>query len=176
MNIEQLNESLDKILKPTFDELVEAMKNLKGKYFCGTHIKNDETYAEVYDDEFEPAKPESSMLYADYTQDNIDIAFSEDEEDLWLQWAEWAVHRNEFEGNGYKFFDSSIAVGLDDYSVYKNRGEKPDLRTDLFITLYINPSKFDGAFDKIKKDIDNYVLAYKKKYDEIKKSNVKNVV
>ena len=169
--LKQLNEAIEEALDLRTDvpSLINSMKNLKGKYFCGTCLdKNRDVYAEVFDDLYKPYD-EDSELYADYTEINLDMNFNEDEETKWLEWTIWANHRNEFEGEGYKFSDYTMQAHLEDYDVYKKRKEQPLLESGLFITLYINPAKFNGDFSKVAKDMDNYILEYKKKFDEIKR-------
>lgn len=143
-------------------ELVDKMENLHGKYFCGTLVgKGAEVYTQDYDGNYDSA----TTLMSDYTQDNIEIEFKPEEEKAWVKWAEY-IKDKEITGKGYSFGWYAIGGDLDDYDVYKNRNEEPDLNTSMFITLNIDVNTFDGDFDKIAEEMDKFVL------DLVKKANI----
>lgn len=160
MSIKTLNENLSRYLYEsglTDQELIDKMKNLKGQYFAGS-LKNG--MAEV-DDSGLP-----SVIYGNYLVNFED--FKEDGfslEDL-KEYSHFIYNRKPLEGVGYEFADWIHKDFQDDEieEIYLDENGKHWL----FLNLDIKPQEFDGDFDKLSKAIDEYLLCYKEKYDEIK--------
>lgn len=149
---EALNES-----DMPIEEFIEHVENLKGEYFEGS-MKSGK--AEI-DDSNLPKE-----IYADFVSsfDN----FKEDGfsvEDL-IEFTNFIRNREPLKGIGYTFGDY-IHQDMSDEEIEENYPDETG-RYWLFLNLDINPSEFDGDFEKLAKDLDAYVLGYKEKYDEIK--------
>lgn len=160
MSIKTLNENLSRYLYEsglTDQELIDKMKNLKGQYFAGP-LKDD------------TADIDSSNLpkniFGDYLA-NFEN-FKEDGfslEDL-KEYSHFIRDRKPLEGVGYEFADWVHKDFQDEEieEIYPDENGK----YWLFLNLEIKPQEFDGDFDKLSKEIDEYLLGYKEKYDEIK--------
>ena len=151
---EALNES-----DMPIEEFIEHVENLKGEFFVGS-LKNDK--ADVDDSNL----PEE--LYADFvaTFEN----FKEDGfsvEDL-KAYSHFIRDRKPFESNGIEFADW-VHKDYTDEEIEENFADD-DGKYWLFLNLTIKPNEFDGDFEKLAKDLDDYVKMFKERYDIIKAS------
>lgn len=151
---EALNES-----DMPIEEFIEHVENLKGEFFVGS-LKNDK--AEVDDSNL----PEE--LYADFVATFED--FKEDGfsvEDL-KAYSHFIRDRKPFESNGIEFADW-VHKDYPDGEIEENFADN-DGKYWLFLNLTIKPNEFDGDFEKLAKDLDDYVKMFKERYDIIKAS------
>lgn len=161
MSIKTLNEDLSRHLyesELTDQELVDKMKNLKGQYFAGT-LKDDTA-------DIDPSNLPKNIFgdylanFENFKEDGFSI------EDL-LEYNNFIRKREVLNGIGYSVADYVHKEGMTDEEI---RDEYPDDdgKYWLFLSLEIRPQEFDGDFDKLSKEIDEYLLGFKEKYDEIK--------
>lgn len=151
---EALNES-----DMPIEEFIEHVENLKGEFFVGS-LKNDK--ADVDDSNL----PEE--LYADFVATFED--FKEDGfsvEDL-KAYSHFIRDRKPFESNGIEFADW-VHKDYPDGEIEENFADN-DGKYWLFLNLTIKPNEFDGDFEKLAKDLDDYVKMFKERYDIIKAS------
>ena len=160
MNIKVLNESLSRHLYEsglTDQELIDKMKNLKGQYFAGSLKDNT---AEI-DSSNLPKNIFGDYLanFENFKEDGFSL------EDL-KEYSHFIRDRKPLEGVGYDFADWIHKDYQDDEieEIYPDDNGK----YWLFLNLEIKPQEFGGDFDKLSKEIDEYLLGYKEKYDEIK--------
>ena len=160
MNIKVLNESLSRHLYEsglTDQELIDKMKNLKGQYFAGSLKDNT---AEI-DSSNLPKNIFGNYLanFENFKEDGFSL------EDL-KEYSHFIRDRKPLEGVGYDFADWIHKDFQDDEieEIYPDDNGK----YWLFLNLEIKPQEFGGDFDKLSKEIDEYLLGYKEKYDEIK--------
>ena len=160
MNIKVLNESLSRHLYEsglTDQELIDKMKNLKGQYFAGSLKDNT---AEI-DSSNLPKNIFGNYLanFENFKEDGFSL------EDL-KEYSHFIRDRKPLEGVGYDFADWVHKDFQDDEieEIYPDDNGK----YWLFLNLEIKPQEFGGDFDKLSKEIDEYLLGYKEKYDEIK--------
>ena len=160
MNIKVLNESLSRHLYEsglTDQELIDKMKNLKGQYFAGSLKDNT---AEI-DSSNLPKNIFGNYLanFENFKEDGFSL------EDL-KEYSHFIRDRKPLEGVGYDFADWIHKDYQDDEieEIYPDDNGK----YWLFLNLEIKPQEFGGDFDKLSKEIDEYLLGYKEKYDEIK--------
>ena len=160
MSIKTLNENLSRYLYEsglTDQELIDKMKNLKGQYFAGSLKDNT---AEI-DSSNLPKNIFGNYLvnFENFKEDGFSL------EDL-KEYSHFIRDRKPLEGVGYEFADWIHKDFQDDEieEIYPDDNGK----YWLFLNLEIKPQEFDGDFDKLSKDIDEYLLGYKEKYDEIK--------
>ena len=160
MNIKVLNESLSRHLYEsglTDQELIDKMKNLKGQYFAGSLKDNT---AEI-DSSNLPKNIFGNYLanFENFKEDGFSL------EDL-KEYSHFIRDRKPLEGVGYEFADWVHKDFQDDEieEIYPDDNGK----YWLFLNLEIKPQEFGGDFDKLSKEIDEYLLGYKEKYDEIK--------
>ena len=160
MNIKVLNESLSRHLYEsglTDQELIDKMKNLKGQYFAGSLKDNT---AEI-DSSNLPKNIFGNYLanFENFKEDGFSL------EDL-KEYSHFIRDRKPLEGVGYDFADWIHKDFQDDEieEIYPDDNGK----YWLFLNLEIKPQEFGGDFDKLSKDIDEYLLVFKEKYDEIK--------
>lgn len=160
MNIKVLNESLSRHLYEsglTDQELIDKMKNLKGQYFAGSLKDNT---ADI-DSSNLPKNIFGDYLanFENFKEDGFSL------EDL-KEYSHFIRDRKPLEGIGYEFADWVHKDFQDEEieEIYPDENGK----YWLFLNLEIKPQEFDGDFDKLSKAIDEYLLGYKEKYDEIK--------
>ena len=160
MNIKVLNESLSRHLYEsglTDQELIDKMKNLKGQYFAGSLKDNT---AEI-DSSNLPKNIFGNYLanFENFKEDGFSL------EDL-KEYSHFIRDRKPLEGVGYDFADWIHKDFQDDEieEIYPDNNGK----YWLFLNLEIKPQEFGGDFDKLSKEIDEYLLGFKEKYDEIK--------
>lgn len=160
MSIKTLNENLSRYLYEsglTDQELIDKMKNLKGQYFAGSLKDNT---AEI-DSSNLPKNIFGNYLanFENFKEDGFSL------EDL-KEYSHFIRDRKPLEGVGYEFADWVHKDFQDDEieEIYPDENGK----YWLFLNLDINPQEFGGDFDKLSKDIDEYLLVFKEKYDEIK--------
>lgn len=160
MNIKVLNESLSRHLYEsglTDQELIDKMKNLKGQYFAGSLKDNT---ADI-DSSNLPKNIFGDYLanFENFKGDGFSL------EDL-KEYSHFIRDRKPLEGVGYEFADWVHKDFQDEEieEIYPDENGK----YWLFLNLEIKPQEFDGDFDKLSKEIDEYLLGYKEKYDEIK--------
>ena len=160
MNIKVLNESLSRHLYEsglTDQELIDKMKNLKGQYFAGSLKDNT---ADI-DSSNLPKNIFGNYLanFENFKEDGFSL------EDL-KEYSHFIRDRKPLEGVGYDFADWIHKDFQDDEieEIYPDDNGK----YWLFLNLEIKPQEFGGDFDKLSKEIDEYLLGYKEKYDEIK--------
>ena len=160
MNIKVLNESLSRHLYEsglTDQELIDKMKNLKGQYFAGSLKDNT---AEI-DSSNLPKNIFGNYLanFENFKEDGFSL------EDL-KEYSHFIRDRKPLEGVDYEFADWVHKDFQDDEieEIYPDDNGK----YWLFLNLEIKPQEFGGDFDKLSKEIDEYLLGYKEKYDEIK--------
>ena len=160
MNIKVLNESLSRHLYEsglTDQELIDKMKNLKGQYFAGSLKDNT---ADI-DSSNLPKNIFGNYLvnFENFKEDGFSL------EDL-KEYSHFIRDRKPLEGVGYEFADWIHKDFQDDEieEIYPDDNGK----YWLFLNLEIKPQEFDGDFDKLSKEIDEYLLGFKEKYDEIK--------
>ena len=160
MNIKVLNESLSRHLYEsglTDQELIDKMKNLNGQYFAGSLKDNT---AEI-DSSNLPKNIFGNYLanFENFKEDGFSL------EDL-KEYSHFIRDRKPLEGVGYDFADWIHKDFQDDEieEIYPDDNGK----YWLFLNLEIKPQEFGGDFDKLSKEIDEYLLGYKEKYDEIK--------
>ena len=160
MSIKTLNESLSRHLyesELTDQELVDKMKNLKGQYFAGA-LKDDT--ADI-DSSNLPKNIFGEYLvnFENFKEDGFSV------EDL-KEYSHFIRDRKPLEGVGYEFADWIHK----DYQDDEIEEYYPDENGKywLFLNLEIKPQEFEGDFDKLSKEIDEYLLGFKEKYDEIK--------
>ena len=160
MNIKVLNESLSRHLYEsglTDQELIDKMKNLKGQYFAGSLKDNT---ADI-DSSNLPKNIFGDYLanFENFKEDGFSL------EDL-KEYSHFIRDRKPLEGVGYEFADW-IHKDYQDDEIEENYPDENG-KYWLFLNLEIKPQEFDGDFDKLSKEIDEYLLGYKEKYDEIK--------
>ena len=160
MSIKTLNENLSRYLYEsglTDQELIDKMKNLKGQYFAGSLKDNT---AEI-DSSNLPKNIFGNYLanFENFKEDGFSL------EDL-KEYSHFIRDRKPLEGVGYDFADWIHKDFQDDEieEIYPDDNGK----YWLFLNLEIKPQEFGGDFDKLSKEIDEYLLGYKEKYDEIK--------
>ena len=160
MSIKTLNENLSRYLYEsglTDQELIDKMKNLKGQYFAGSLKDNT---AEI-DSSNLPKNIFGNYLvnFENFKEDGFSL------EDL-KEYSHFIRDRKPLEGVGYDFADWIHKDFQDDEieEIYPDDNGK----YWLFLNLDIKPQEFDGDFDKLSKKIDEYLLGFKEKYDEIK--------
>ena len=160
MSIKTLNENLSRYLYEsglTDQELIDKMKNLKGQYFAGSLKDNT---AEI-DSSNLPKNIFGDYLanFENFKEDGFSL------EDL-KEYSHFIRDRKPLEGVGYEFADWVHKDFQDEEieEIYPDENGK----YWLFLNLEIKPQEFDGDFDKLSKEIDEYLLGYKEKYDEIK--------
>ena len=160
MSIKTLNENLSRYLYEsglTDQELIDKMKNLKGQYFAGSLKDNT---AEI-DSSNLPKNIFGNYLanFENFKEDGFSL------EDL-KEYSHFIRDRKPLEGVGYDFADWIHKDFQDDEieEIYPDDNGK----YWLFLNLEIKPQEFGGNFDKLSKEIDEYLLGYKEKYDEIK--------
>ena len=133
------------------------MKNLKGQYFAGSLKDNT---ADI-DSSNLPKNIFGDYLvnFENFKEDGFSL------EDL-KEYSHFIRDRKPLEGVGYEFADWVHKDFQDDEieEIYPDENGK----YWLFLNLDINPQEFSGDFDKLSKDIDEYLLVFKEKYDEIK--------
>ena len=133
------------------------MKNLKGQYFAGSLKDNT---AEI-DSSNLPQNIFGNYLanFENFKEDGFSL------EDL-KEYSHFIRDRKPLEGVGYDFADWIHKDFQDDEieEIYPDENGK----YWLFLNLEIKPQEFGGDFDKLSKEIDEYLLGYKEKYDEIK--------
>ena len=160
MSIKTLNESLSRHLyesELTDQELVDKMKNLKGQYFAGA-LKDDT--ADI-DSSNLPKNIFGEYLvnFENFKEDGFSV------EDL-KEYSHFIRDRKPLEGVGYEFADW-IHKDYQDDEIEENYPDENG-KYWLFLNLEIKPQEFEGDFDKLSKEIDEYLLGFKEKYDEIK--------
>ena len=160
MNIKVLNESLSRHLYEsglTDQELIDKMKNLKGQYFAGSLKDNT---ADI-DSSNLPKNIFGDYLanFENFKEDGFSL------EDL-KEYSHFIRDRKPLEGVGYDFADWVHKDFQDDEieEIYPDDNGK----YWWFLNLEIKPQEFGGDFDKLSKEIDEYLLVFKEKYDEIK--------
>ena len=160
MSIKTLNENLSRYLYEsglTDQELIDKMKNLKGQYFAGSLKDNT---AEI-DSSNLPKNIFGNYLanFENFKEDGFSL------EDL-KEYSHFIRDRKPLEGVGYDFADWIHKDFQDDEieEIYPDDNGK----YWLFLNLEIKPQEFGGDFDKLSKEIDEYLLVFKEKYDEIK--------
>ena len=160
MSIKTLNENLSRYLYEsglTDQELIDKMKNLKGQYFAGSLKDNT---AEI-DSSNLPKNIFGNYLanFENFKEDGFSL------EDL-KEYSHFIRDRKPLEGVDYEFADWVHKDFQDDEieEIYPDDNGK----YWLFLNLEIKPQEFGGDFDKLSKEIDEYLLGYKEKYDEIK--------
>lgn len=161
MSIKTLNEDLSRHLyesELTDQELVDKMKNLKGQYFAGS-LKDDT--ADI-DDSGLPKYIFGDYLanFENFKEDGFSV------EDL-LEYNNFIRKREVLNGIGYSIADYVHKEGMTDEEICDEYPDD-DGKYWLFLSLEIKPQEFDGDFDKLSKEIDEYLLGFKEKYDEIK--------
>lgn len=153
------------------EELISKLEVLEGEYFTGS-LKGGKT--EVDDSNL----PEH--LWADYLANFENIKEDGFSLDDILNYSHFIKDTKEFEKAGVSFADY-VHKDMDD-------GDIADMYSDengkywLFVTVMIEPNKFDGDIEKLREEIDGYFKVFKDKYDEIKagvskeqKKQVKNL-
>ena len=160
MSIKTLNENLSRYLYEsglTDQELIDKMKNLKGQYFAGSLKDNT---AEI-DSSNLPKNIFGNYLanFENFKEDGFSL------EDL-KEYSHFIRDRKPLEGVGYEFADWIHKDFQDDEieEIYPDDNGK----YWIFLNLEIKPQEFGGDFDKLSKEIDEYLLGFKEKYDEIK--------
>lgn len=139
------------------EELISKLEVLEGEYFTGS-LKGGKT--EVDDSNL----PEH--LWADYLANFENVKEDGFSLDDILNYSHFIKDTKEFEKTGVSFADY-VHKDLDD-------GDIEDMYSDenckywLFVTVMIEPNKFDGDIEKLREEIDGYFKVFKDKYDEIK--------
>lgn len=160
MSIKSLNESLSRHLyesELTDQELIDKMAHLNGQYFAGSLL--DDT-ADIEDGGL-PNKIFGDYIvnFENYKEDGFSV------EDL-KEYSHFIRDRKPLEGVGYEFADW-VHKDYPDDEIEENYPDDIG-KYWLFLNLEIRPQEFDGDFDKLSKEIDEYLLGFKEKYDEIK--------
>lgn len=149
---EALNES-------DFDlnEIEEKVKYLKGQNFVGI-LKGD--IAEITDITEKGISANFAGSFDTFIKDGFSL------EDL-KEYSHFIRDRKQLEGKGYIFADW-IHQDFSDSDIIDFYLDSDENSTWSFYNLDISLNDFDGDFDKLTKEIDEYVQGFRDKYEEIK--------
>lgn len=158
MDIKKINEKLEKILTETVsdkkrEEYKEELEKLKGKHFIGIYLSGDTL---VLDDDDKYIQAEYTSNYENHNEDGFNFT------DI-KEYNDFIKNQEELKYGGVKI-GPTIDWTDEEVKVLYNDSINSLFRVG--ITLY--PNEFDGNFDKLSKELDDYILQFKKKYDEIK--------
>lgn len=139
------------------DEIESKVKKLKGENFIGV-LKGD--LAEITDVSEKHISANFMGTFDFYLKDGFSV------EDL-KEYSHFIRDAKPFEAKGVEFADW-IHKDFQDIEIEEIYYSSDENYTWLFLTLDIYLNEFDGDFDKLVKELDEYLNIFKDKYNEIK--------